>query len=534
MELRKFFNLFWRRKLILLITTLVTVIAAGIGTRYMTPLYKASTVLRVAVSTSGMLNYQDYLYTDRLMNTYVEIAQSEPVAQELSMRLLLARRPAIAVRIIPNTELIEVTVKDTNPTLAAKEANTLAEILIAQENQLYTGGGKKTTDVLQAQLSTVQADMEQTRQEYERLLAQTPPAPDNAEATRELLSLKQTNYASLLAQYEQARFREEIQASMVTVWQTADVPQEPSSPNPLLNYALGIIVGLLGGMGLVVAFENVDTTLYSTADIEAATGRTALARIPRGNKKQISYLQRDFSPMAEAFRNLGTMLHQRHGGDTGKAVLVMSAQPSQGKSTVVCHLAASLAEIGKSIIVVDCDTRIPRLHTLFRIPNDCGLVEVLEGKIPVEEAIRGTFYEGVNALTSGSPPLHPAQVLGSPQMNKLIALLKRRYDYVLLDSPALLAVADVAALRPHADFLIMVVRRGHARREAMRAAGNFLGEANTQPVYLIVNYAESSDSYGYYQYRPKSSSLSVPLEETLTPGKRPEEQQVAEPHKEPA
>src|SRR5512143_4206290 len=102
MELRKFFNLLWRRKLILLVTTLVTLAVAIVGTRYMTPVYTAATVLRVAVSASGTLNYQDYLYTDRLMNTYVEIAQSEPVAQELSMRLLLARRPAIAVRIIPN------------------------------------------------------------------------------------------------------------------------------------------------------------------------------------------------------------------------------------------------------------------------------------------------------------------------------------------------------------------------------------------------------------------------------------------------
>ncbi len=515
MELKKLFNLLWRRKLVLIVTAAMTVVVAVIGTRYMRPVYTASTTLRVAVSASGTLNYQDYMYADRLMNTYVEIAKSEPIAQQLSEQLLLVHRPTIDAKIVPNTELIEITVQETNPVRAATEANALAQILTTEESQLYAGGGTKVTDVLQQQVGTAQADMDRARQQYEKLLVQTPSAPDRIQAQGQLLSLSQANYESLLSQYQQAQFREQIQASMITVWQKALVPQRPSSPVPLLNYALGLFVGLVGGMGLALVLENLDTTLYTTAEIEATTKRTALALIPAGSKQQVRHFQRDFSPVAEAFRNLATLLQQRNSRNKGNVVLIMSAQPSQGKSTVAFQLAASLAEMGKSILVIDCDTRVPRLHALFHIPNDRGLRDVLEDKMAPEEAIQKTSIERVSVLTNTALPAHPTQLVSSAQMVQLIAELKQRFDYVLLDSPALLAVADTAALYPCADLAILVARRGYTTREALRSAENFFEESTSKPVYLVVNYAESNHSYGYYHYRTKSDRWTAQLEEIL-------------------
>ena len=198
MELKKIFDVLWRRKWILVITTIVTAVVAGVGTHYITPTYTASAVLRVAVSASGTLNYQDYMYTDRLMNTYVQIAKSEPIAEELTTRLLLARRPTIEAQVVPNTELIQITIQDTNAARAAKEANTLADILIAQGNQLYTGSGTKLTDVLQGQLAQVQSDVDGTRQQLDKLLVATPAAPDNIESIRQLLAQQQANRVALV------------------------------------------------------------------------------------------------------------------------------------------------------------------------------------------------------------------------------------------------------------------------------------------------------------------------------------------------
>jgi uncharacterized protein involved in exopolysaccharide biosynthesis len=225
-ERKNYIEILWRRKWVILITLTVTVAVVSIGTSLTTPVYQATSVLRVAVSSGGPLNYQEYAYTDQLMNTYVEMATRRPVLEELMNRLNLKKSPEVKAEIIPNTELIKLTVEDTDPMLTAKAANTLADILIAQGNQLYVGGGKRLSEVLGEQLAQVQKDLDETRIKYEILLLQTPAALEEVDTTKQVVQLKQSNYATLLAQYQQALFREEIQGSMITVFEMAVVPQD--------------------------------------------------------------------------------------------------------------------------------------------------------------------------------------------------------------------------------------------------------------------------------------------------------------------
>ena len=159
-----------------MITLAVTVAVVSIGTTLTTPVYQATTVLRIATSSGGELNYQEFMYTDRLMNTYVEMATRAPVVGELMDRLSLNSPPEITAEILPNTELIQITVEYTDPKLAAEAANTLTDILITQGNQLYVGGSKRLSEVLGEQLARIQMDLEASQQEYERLLTEIPPA----------------------------------------------------------------------------------------------------------------------------------------------------------------------------------------------------------------------------------------------------------------------------------------------------------------------------------------------------------------------
>jgi non-specific protein-tyrosine kinase len=507
MELKRYIDILWRRKLIIILTLLVTMGVVGIGTYLVTPIYQASTILRIAVSAGGSLNYYDFMYTDRLMNTYVEITTARPVVEELMNRLDLSEPPLIKAEIIPNTELIRITVEDVSADRAALEANTLAEILITQSNQLYTGGGKSLTEILGAQLIQSESELDNTRQEYEKLLVQTPPAVEKIDATRQLLQLKQGNYVTLLEQYEQARFREEIQASMITIFERAVVPQTPSKPRLFLNIVLALMVGLMGGVGLAFLIENLDTTLYTIEDIETTTSLPVLAKIPKANKKQINSFQDKFSPIAGAFQNLATNIRFGNHQQPGKALLLVSAEPDQGKSMITSRLAYSLAEFGGNVVVVDCDMRVPNLHNLFHLPNQIGLKDVLEQKVSLKDALQKSPYEGVVVLTSGSLFAHPSQLLGSPQMDKLIESLNQQFDHVLLDSPAMLAVADVTPLVPKVDGLILVVRRAYARRESVQWASNFLAGLNGKFTGLIMNQAKNTDHYGYYQYRRKTGLL---------------------------
>ena len=191
MELRRYFDILWRRKWIVLLTLVVTMAAVVIGTNQVTPIYQASTTLRIAASAGGNLNYSEYVYAAQLMNTYVEIVTSGPVLNELGTKLSLKELPVITAVVIPNTELVMITVESSNPKTAAKAANTLAEILISESKDLYTGGGKTSQEVLGEELIKAQVALDQTRDAYARLIIHTPAATGEIETTKQLLQLNQ-------------------------------------------------------------------------------------------------------------------------------------------------------------------------------------------------------------------------------------------------------------------------------------------------------------------------------------------------------
>ena len=309
MELRDYFNILLRRKWTIIITVAVTMVAVVLGTQLQTPVYEASTTLRIAASAGGPQSSAVYTYNSQLMNTYVEITTSRPIMEELVTRLQISQPPIVKAEVIPNTELIRVTVENANPKLATLAATSLADILIMESNQLYTGGGKTSQDVLEEQLSQAQADVEIARQGYEKLIIQTPAAPTEIEIAQQALQLKQKSYSDLLAQYDQAKFREEIGASMITIVEPAIVPEYPALPRVNLNYILGIIVGLIGGIGLAFIFENLDGNLYTTRDIETASKLHVFANIPNANKTQLLIFQNGSSPMAKAFQNFASNIY---------------------------------------------------------------------------------------------------------------------------------------------------------------------------------------------------------------------------------
>jgi capsular polysaccharide biosynthesis protein len=190
MDIKAYLAILWRNKWVILATTAVTVGVATALTLLSTPIYAASTTLRVASVAGTTGSYSDYVYTDRLMNTYSRIATSGPVLAELAERLDLQKAPEIQVETIPNTELIHISVEDADPKLAQAAANTLAEILIAQSKEFYSGGGKSPQEIVGEQLALAEAELNQARQEYENLVKNTPEDSEQIAATSQQIELK--------------------------------------------------------------------------------------------------------------------------------------------------------------------------------------------------------------------------------------------------------------------------------------------------------------------------------------------------------
>jgi polysaccharide biosynthesis transport protein len=503
MELKHYINIIWRRKWIVILTVIVTMGMVILGTHLQTPIYQASTTLRIATSAGSQLSYQDYMYADRLMNTYSEISTSGPVMAELVKRLNLSKPPTITTELLPNTELIRITVQDPDSKLAATAANTLADILITQTYQLYTGGGITSTEALGKQLAFAKDELEQAEQDYQQLLIQTPAAPEVITASQRELDLRQNTYSTLLSQYGQASIREAVQENMVTIVEPAQVPQSPSKPRRILNYALGMAVGLLGGLGLMFLFENLDTTLYTFEEIEHITKLNSIGGIPKGQKNQLDISKNRTSPYSEAFRNLATKI-QLITNQPNQVLLVMGAEPRQGKSMIVTNLAYALAESGKKVIALDCDLRLPKLNKLFHLANQDGLSDILQRKTSLRKSLQKSQNKGVYFLSSGSPDDHPSILLNTSRMENLIESLKLKFDFILLDTPALLSFTDTEILMRYANSLIVVARQGYTKRESIISMSKFLGGFQEKAICLVINQVKDKKDYGYYANPPKS------------------------------
>lgn len=499
MELKAYYNILLRRKFIILVTVLAALVVAIIGMWLQTPMYEATAILRVSISSSGSLSYSSTSYAVQLLNTTAQIATSGMVRDELMTRLNMTREPEITAEVISSTELIKISVEDENPYTAARAASTLAEILIEKSNEVYSGGGVSAREILSEQLSQAEKEITQARKEYEAVLRQPTPSPEMADLLYQTLLMKQRNYETLLSQYQESIYQQEMQSNMITVIENPMVPTTPSKPQILFTLVLGLVVGLFGGVVLAFITDAFDTTLYTTEDIEMVTDMKAMTRIPKARGSQTKLTSTENSPFAEAFRDLAMKIHRINRQDPMKVILVFSAEPSEGKSMIIAHLGLRLAESGNRVIAVDCDMRRPKLHNWFDLRNTTGLKEVLEGSADLYASILQTKYDGLFVLTSGAVIDRPILLFNSPQMEKMIDTLKGEFDYVLLDTPAFLAVGDVSIISEYADGFLLVSCREVTKRSPLQAATAFLKRIPEKFTGLIVN--QDTDNYGSYYYR---------------------------------
>jgi succinoglycan biosynthesis transport protein ExoP len=500
MELKSYLEILWRRKWVIAITALMTAGIVAAGTLMMAPSYEAHSTVRLVMAASGTLDYTDYRYTERLLNTYTELATSEPVMDELAEKLGVRMDDYVEVKVIPNTELMDILVENANPELASQAANELAEIIVTQSKELYTSGAKSAHEILGEQLSQIEEELNQARADYESLVLQSPDDSQHIEALARSIELKQETYGTLLQQYETARATEAIRANALSIVEQAKIPEEPSKPNKVLNFALGGMVGLMGGIGLAFLLEYMDTRMHTVAQIEKTTALPVLGRIPYVHKGLNNVFTDGSYPQREAFLHLWTNLHAATRGEMLHMLLVTSAVPGEGKSTIVTNLAVAMAQTGQRVLAVDMDLRRPALHTNFHLPNKIGLSNVLKSEIKLQEAVQETKIAGLSVLTSGPLEGNPTELLCSCQLKELLEETAQRFDLFLLDSPALLPVADTAVMAPLVDGVLLVVARAQTESEAVRSACRELTDIGARMIGLVVTRAKDGSGRGYYKY----------------------------------
>lgn len=209
------------------------------------------------------------------------------------------------------------------------------------------------------------------------------------------------------------------------------------------------------------------------------------------------------SPISEAYRTLRTNIQFSSFDRKIQTIVITSSGPSEGKSTTSSNLAVVLAEGGSKTLLIDCDQRKPKLHKVFFTSNHYGLSDILAEKTKFEDAVQQTEISNLSILTSGTKPPNPSELLASTKMKNFIENLRESYEYIILDTPPIIAVTDAQLLSRYADGCLLVVASNQAERAAAVKAKELLEKVNAKILGVVLNKLEVQGKgyYGsYYSY----------------------------------
>ena len=312
----------------------------------------------------------------------------------------------------------------------------------------------------------------------------------DAQTNREL-------YQTLLRREKELQVLANSRGNNVRLVERAAVPQVPFSPNLRRAMMLGVIVAFLVAIGLVLGLDYLDDTIKTPEDI-ARLGLPFLGLIPTvraGRDRPTLSGHNDFS---EAIRSLRTSiaLSTRQGGSI---VLVTSAQPLEGKTTTSCNLATALAYGGAKVLLIDADMRRPGVHKGFGLENRCGLSELLSGQAHLTQAVQRLAEPDLWIMTAGTTPPNPSELLASGRMEALLGQVQQGpFDWVIVDTPPVLAVTDASILTQWVSGVALVVGSEMTRRRLAERAIETLAAGRPRILGAVLNRVDVSRNKYYY------------------------------------
>jgi capsular exopolysaccharide synthesis family protein len=287
----------------------------------------------------------------------------------------------------------------------------------------------------------------------------------------------------------------------VTVTEEPELAESPTSPRPLRDLALGALAGCLLGAGLGVLRARLDRTVKDAEEANALTGAPVIGVVLRDEalaKRHVAEAGRDMSA-AEDYRQLRANLQFLKVDEPPRVIMVSSALPAEGKTTVAINLGLALADAGQSVVIVEADLRRPKVTSYLGMVAGVGLTNVLAGSADLQDVIQ-TYREGVHVLAAGPTPPNPGELLASSHMETLIDKLRSEYDFVLVDAPPVLPVADATGLAAGTDGVLMSVRYGSTRKDQLQQAAVTLDRVGADILGLVLNIvpprADIASAYG--------------------------------------
>jgi polysaccharide biosynthesis transport protein len=510
LETRDYLRVLRERFWIIILVVVIVLGAAAALYFTTTPLYQASSKLVYQRSNLDEALFGSQIFPnsnqERDIQTDADLVKLDQVAEGVKKQLnspLSTGRLLGMVTSVPSatTNVIEIDAVATDPQVAADVANAFAQQFV-----LFRQNADRTT---------VAAARDLVKNQLDGLSATDASS----------------SYGMMLKEkYESLQILESMQNGGYTLVQSAVPPSQPVSPKPVRMGILALALGLILGIGLAFLLDYLDKRIKDLKTLERCYGLPVLASVPavggrwkakRNGRRSRGPVGFASNPMLlESFRGLRSSLQFFDADKTINSILISSGMPREGKTMTAVNLALSLALSGKRVIIVEADLRRPMVPEYLGVKNDVGLSTVLAGKAGLREALqlveldaflptkggegrgedeRGQLQRDLYCLASGPLPPNPAELLGSGRMEKLIQQLGSAADFVVIDSPPVLVVADALGLAPLVDAVIVTARIRSTTRDQAEEAAKQLRRSGGRVIGVVAEGVKAKA--GYYHVR---------------------------------
>jgi succinoglycan biosynthesis transport protein ExoP len=523
LELRDYLAVIRRRKGVIALVTLLTVAAAVAFSLLQTPVYQATTEVLIQRSASENVlsetQQQNPQAIEQEIQTEIQIIRSRMI--EDAVRDELGYVPSVKVAAKGDTQVLAISASDTSATTAARKANGYASVYVTERRQGTSKDLLAAAGELQRELDRMALGVETAEQRVSDLGGQLAAAPadqqaaltaERDQAASELEGLRQSTDArrlALLTQIDRLQLEATLNESRgARIVSEAEAPDSPASPKPVRNATIAVVLGILLGIGAAFLRDHLDDSVRSKDDLELATGGlSTLGLIPAVDAwrdRKVAILESVEHPTgspAEAYRGVRTSLQFLGIEQDLRIIQFTSANAGEGKTTTSSNVAVALARAGHTVLLVDCDLRRPRLHQFFGLDNSDGFTSILLGeKTRADTITKIADVPRLAVLPSGPPPPAPSELLSTKAAREEIEGLTRFFDYVILDSPPLLPVADSIVLAGYADAVVLVASARSTTKRSIHRAVELLQQVNAPVAGTVLNGVAPQDSYAYGGY----------------------------------
>jgi capsular exopolysaccharide synthesis family protein len=493
LELRDYLSILWRRKWTIIAVVVTTIAVALIYSFRQTPVYTSSAEV-IVLPTSFNPGVSSAEATAPNMVKEEQVANSAPVEQKASLRLkeLDVTRGTMLVSQVEDADTLVFTSVAPDPRAAQATASAYANAYLNLRRSYLIAELRAAREPYESRIEAIGVELDE--------IAVALGTAEGVE--RDLLNVRQTillsDRISFRTKLNELATPENVQVGRVL--RSAERPGSPSGPDHTRNGLLALVVGSALGIGVALLRDRLDDRIRGREVLEHLLRAPVLAFIPWAQPLRRRMLVTATSPgsmLTEAFGGLGVRLLHAIGPRTS-VVLITSSHPDEGKTSVVANLGVTLADTGKSVVIVSADLRKPRLQDYFPGSDfgpsgGAGLTELLSGKRNLLDTLTSGGIDNLRILHAGgrSDPPGPSRPLGSPKMSALLAELRDVADIVLIDTPPLLQSSDVTSIAALTDGVLFVVDPYLARRSVVEQARRELQLIGVPVLGVVVNKHES-------------------------------------------